>query len=199
MVCSVCVEPCFVWEPDIMQRAATHRFSLRSSNTIGLILCAGLCHSVAVGQTSLSFTEVTDTAGLSGALRDVAAGSRYSAMHGGGAVGDFNNDGYHDIFILTGGGSPDRLYINNGDGTFTDRAPEWGLDLSQHSFGASAADYNNDGYLDYEELDKQMRSAMLKHFLTEEQNAKKHSGQLFNVSHDCFLLRSIRLAVNLAS
>ena len=60
-------------------------------------------------------------------------------------------------------------------------------------------DTNNDGYLDYEELDKQMRSAMLKHFLTEEQNAKKHSGQLFNVSHDCFLLRSIRLAVNLAS
>ena len=69
-------------------------------------------------------------------------------MHGGGVVGDFNNDGYHDIFMLTGGGAPDQFYINNTDGTFTEQATQWGVDRAQHSFGASAADFNNDGYLD---------------------------------------------------
>ena len=66
----------------------------------------------------------------------------------GGTVGDFNNDGWQDIFVATGGGGPDRLFINNGDGTFTDRAEEWGIDLTHRSTAGAAGDYNGDGWLD---------------------------------------------------
>lgn len=99
-------------------------------------------------QTAISFVEVTAQAGLGGSIRSIAPGSRYTPMQGGGAVGDFNNDGFHDIFMLAGGGVSDYLYINNGDGTFSEQAAGWGVDRKHHSFGASAADFNNDGYLD---------------------------------------------------
>lgn len=119
-----------------------------------LSACAGIAATLCIlatptqAQSRLGFIEVTDEAGLSGAIRNVANGSRYYSMQGGGVVGDFNNDGYHDIFVLAGGGVPDYLYINNQDGTFSDQASAWGVDLAHYSFGASAADFNNDGYLD---------------------------------------------------
>lgn len=119
-----------------------------------VVLCAGACCSVfiananAQNQSRLAFVEVTDQAGLSNSTRMLAPGTRYSSMQGGGVVGDFNNDGYHDIFMLTGGGAPDQLYINNTDGTFSEQASGWGVAHAHHSFGASAADFNNDGYLD---------------------------------------------------
>jgi hypothetical protein len=71
-------------------------------------------------------------------------------MSGGGAIADFDRDGFQDILFLSGGTGPDRLYINDGDGTFTDRAPDWGLrDLPDHiGMGAVAADVNDDGYPD---------------------------------------------------
>jgi len=66
----------------------------------------------------------------------------------GGAVGDFNNDGWQDLLVLSGGVDPDRLYINNGDGTFTDRAGEWGVAATHYGVSATCADYNGDGWLD---------------------------------------------------
>ncbi len=129
-----------------MQRTPALRF--RCFRFQALIALGSLIVAPAQAQTSMSFIEVTDQAGLGDAIRVVSPTSRYSAMHGGGVVGDFNNDGYHDIFMLTGGGAPDQFYINNTDGTFTEQATQWGVDRAQHSFGASAADFNNDGYLD---------------------------------------------------
>ncbi len=99
-------------------------------------------------ETAIAFSECTTEAGLDNALRLISPSGRYGIMAGGGVSGDFNNDGYHDLFILAGGGYPDYLYINNQDSTFTDHADSWGVDAQHHSFGASAADYNNDGYLD---------------------------------------------------
>ncbi|KAA3606068.1 MAG: CRTAC1 family protein [Planctomycetota bacterium] len=69
-------------------------------------------------------------------------------MIAGGAAGDFNRDGWPDLYVIGGGGTPDRLFLNNGDGTFRDEAAAWGLSELHHGSGCSAADFNNDGWLD---------------------------------------------------
>ncbi len=67
---------------------------------------------------------------------------------GGGAVGDFNRDGHMDLFCVSGGNGRDKLFINNGNGTFTDRALEWGLTALHLGKGVAVADYNDDGWPD---------------------------------------------------
>ncbi|MEP6787806.1 MAG: VCBS repeat-containing protein, partial [Acidobacteriota bacterium] len=62
------------------------------------------------------------------------------------AVGDFNNDGFPDIFVSNFGVS--RLYRNNGDGTFTDVAEKVGLNITGWNTGATFGDYDRDGRLD---------------------------------------------------
>jgi enediyne biosynthesis protein E4 len=70
-------------------------------------------------------------------------------MPAGLAVGDYNNDSWPDIFWASGGGAePDRLFINNGDGTFTDQAAAWGVQVLHAACGACAGDYNDDGWTD---------------------------------------------------
>jgi hypothetical protein len=69
-------------------------------------------------------------------------------VSGGMAVGDFDRNGWPDLFVLGGGGVPDQLFMNDGDGTFTDRAAEWGV-ASQHCGGSAAVlDFDGDGWLD---------------------------------------------------
>lgn len=62
------------------------------------------------------------------------------------AVGDYNNDGFADMFVSNFGVS--RLYRNNGNGTFTDVAPQVGLDIKGWFTGGSFGDYDKDGRLD---------------------------------------------------
>jgi hypothetical protein len=65
-------------------------------------------------------------------------------------MGDFNNDGLVDLFASNFGietKAPHALYQNNGDGTYTDAASAE-LSDTEFSWGGSAADYNNDGWLD---------------------------------------------------
>lgn len=77
----------------------------------------------------------------------------------GGAVGDFDNDGDFDWFVtsvfdndgvLEGnwGGTGNRFYINQGDGTFTENAKAMGLQDASWGWGTTFGDLNNDGYLD---------------------------------------------------
>jgi enediyne biosynthesis protein E4 len=84
-----------------------------------------------------TFTDVTDKAGL----RDVGWASGVS-------VGDYNNDGFEDIFCTYFG--QNRLFRNNGDGTFTDMTKAAGLWNDQPRWGAGSSflDYNRDGHLD---------------------------------------------------
>ncbi len=82
-----------------------------------------------------TFTDVTDKAGVSN--------DRWGF---GVAVGDYDNDGWPDIYVSNYG--KNRLYHNNHDGTFTDVAEKAGVALGGWSTGATWGDYDRDGLLD---------------------------------------------------
>jgi hypothetical protein len=88
----------------------------------------------------LQFVDVTEQAGLSSAdLSHVGYGM-------GVAVGDYNNDGYPDLYVTNFGAN--TLYRNNGNGTFTDVTREAGVQDGGWSASAAFVDYDKDGYLD---------------------------------------------------
>jgi hypothetical protein len=88
-----------------------------------------------------TFTDVTAQAGLAGTGYDVGV-----------AIGDYDNDGYEDIFVA--GVHRNTLYHNNGNGTFTDVTAKAGLAQPDKEYGplwsvgAAWVDVNNDGLLD---------------------------------------------------
>jgi hypothetical protein len=65
----------------------------------------------------------------------------------GGAWGDYDNDGFQDFFAAGNDGTSDRLYHNNGDGTFS-VATNITRPAGTASLGGAWGDYDNDGYLD---------------------------------------------------
>ena len=69
------------------------------------------------------------------------------------AINDFNEDGRPDIFVANDYVTNDIIYINNGDGTFTDRIREYVNHTSFASMGVDVADINNDGKQDFMVLD----------------------------------------------
>ena len=71
------------------------------------------------------------------------------------AVGDFNNDGYPDIYVDNDYIRNDLLWLNNGNGTFTNVIASAVRHQSYSSMGADAADLNNDGLTDIITLDMQ--------------------------------------------
>nr|WP_294946288.1 VCBS repeat-containing protein [uncultured Mucilaginibacter sp.] len=72
--------------------------------------------------------------------------------HGASTV-DFNGDGWKDIYVSDDFISNNLLYINNHDGTFTDRSKEYFKHTSLNSMGQDVTDINNDGLADVVELD----------------------------------------------
>src|SRR5260221_3098667 len=82
-----------------------------------------------------TFTDVTDKAGLA---------TPCFAM--GGAVGDYNNDGWPDLYLTCLGGN--KLFKNNGDESFSDVTEQAGIADGRWSTGAAFGDYDGDGNLD---------------------------------------------------
>jgi hypothetical protein len=68
-------------------------------------------------------------------------------------IADINKDGWKDIFVTNDFNSNDLLYINNHDGTFTDRASSYFKHTSANGMGQDVIDINNDGLSDVIELD----------------------------------------------
>ena len=85
---------------------------------------------------AVSFTDVTREAGLDGIDQANA-----------GIFADVDNDGFEDLFVVRYL-APCRFFHNNGDGTFTDRTREMGLDLVAPAMTACFLDYDRDGYAD---------------------------------------------------
>jgi len=69
------------------------------------------------------------------------------------AIADINKDGWPDVYVTNDYNEPDYLYINNGDGTFTDAAASSFRHLAQFSMGVDIADINNDALPDVLNLD----------------------------------------------
>jgi hypothetical protein len=68
-------------------------------------------------------------------------------------ISDFNKDGWKDIFVTNDFNSNDLLYINNHDGTFTNKASSYFKHTSANGMGQDVIDMNNDGLSDVVELD----------------------------------------------
>ncbi len=85
-----------------------------------------------------TFTDVTEQSGLGKTVTETNSA----------VWADIDNDGYLDLFIANEK-SPSQLFRNRGDGTFEDISHAAGIDNSKFSKGVTAADYDNDGYVDF--------------------------------------------------
>jgi len=92
------------------------------------------------------FTESTEAAGLLGDQGDQGSTAAQFV--------DLDGDGHLDLVVLGLGSTPNRLYLNQGDGTFVDATEQWGLPSEPPSgpdagsFGLAAGDYDGDGRVD---------------------------------------------------
>src|SRR6058998_3926593 len=87
------------------------------------------------GTRTLHFTDVTEQSGIN--VQSYGMGV---------AAGDFNNDGFVDLYVTNLGRN--QLFRNNCDGTFTDMSKQSGTDIAGWSVSAAFVDYDRDGWLD---------------------------------------------------
>lgn len=92
---------------------------------------------------------------------------------------DINKDGWKDIYVTNDYAADDLLYINNGNGTFTDQANQYFKHTSNSAMGNDVADINNDGLLDIFAVDMLAKNNLRKKVL-----APPNNYQLFKLSDE---------------
>jgi enediyne biosynthesis protein E4 len=117
-------------------------------------------NTVAPPASAIQFENVIEPSKIKFKLENSVSPQRYTfeTMAGGVALFDYNNDGLLDIFFTNGAAIPsleknaprysNRLFRNNGEGTFTDVTEKAGLAGIGYSMGVAAGDYDNDGFVD---------------------------------------------------
>ncbi|NJB85401.1 hypothetical protein GGR26_001146 [Lewinella marina] len=122
----------------------------------------------------LRFTDVTEEAGINGSALSYGLGVGLS---------DLDGDGDTDIYVSNDYEVPDYLYVNNGDGTFTDRLGEGMGHTSHFSMGSDIADVNNDGLPDIYTLDMLPADNARRKLLAADDNRSKHDLNLASGFH----------------
>jgi hypothetical protein len=112
------------------------------------------------GSTPIRFEDVAKVAGINFVTNSSPTPNRNEpeTMAGGIALLDYDGDGYLDIYAVNGAAIPslqkegpeyqNRLYHNNGDGTFTNVTEKAGLAGTGYNIGVAVGDYDNDGWPD---------------------------------------------------
>lgn len=117
-------------------------------------------------------------------LADIGLGSTFNYNTMGVTTGDIDNDGDRDVFVatwerFTGSEQPDArslLFLNNGDGTFTEIGQQAGITHEAFAMGAAFLDYNKDGYLDV-----YVMNHILEAIFTYDEN-----GAIDGMAHECY-------------
>ena len=123
---------------------------------------------------SLTFEDISERSGI---VRD-------SSWSSGVVMNDINNDGHLDIYVskvapLSDSGTHNLLYINLGDGTFTEQSRKYGLDFSGYSTQALFIDYDRDGDLDLYLLNHSVHSVRSYGSIAKRQRVDSLSGDRF--------------------
>ncbi|MEZ6242972.1 MAG: CRTAC1 family protein [Phycisphaerales bacterium] len=121
-----------------------------ASRTFRVVVAASASGTLVLPTANAQTLLFAERAAPLGVTSTHAPGSPFGLefQNAGGAVGDFNNDGHPDLFVLGGALGVDKLFINQGDGTFVNQAAAWGIAATHAGSGACVGDYDKDGDLD---------------------------------------------------
>jgi enediyne biosynthesis protein E4 len=130
------------------------------------------------------FSDVTKSSGVLGTPLSYGLGL---------GISDLNHDGWPDFYVSNDYAVPDYLYMNNKNGTFTDKLGEQIGHNSQFSMGNDVADFNNDGWADIFTLDMLPEDNRRQKLLIAPDNYAKHDLNIRSGFHHQFMRNMLQM------